>query len=266
MVTVITVVTTSDVAAGSGSETVRVRPAAVTAAACMSEAVRLLAAAVAAWPAAIPTEGLSNAKESVYSALKLVCRRREVARRRPETGVTVATQGKSAAIEESLVRSEVLTMAQTCELVRLSVKEKAATTLKLAVVVEFPVPPDAFTTDSPAFETASSRASSVKSEKFIGIGTATATELSQTTGGGNGGGANGGAGGGIDGGVGGGIDGGGGGGGFSGSAGGAAGAPEPEPVSSVPEATSPTASLPLPDSEPEPDPTSSSTRLSIWDS
>merc|ERR1740130_1428255 len=219
----------------------------------MSEAVRLLAAAVAAWPAAIPTEGLSNAKESVYSALKLVCRRREVARRRPETGVTVATQGKSAAIEESLVRSEVLIMAQTCELVRLSVKEKAASTLKLAVVVEFPVPPDAFTTDSPAFETASSRASSVTSEKFIGIGTATATELSQTTGGGNGG-----AGGGIDGGVGGGIDGGGGGGGFSGSAGGAAGAPEP--VSSVPEATSPTASLPLPDSEPEPDPTSSSTR------
>ena len=134
-------------------------------------------------------------------------------------------------------------MAQTCELVRLSVKEKAATTLKLAVVVEFPVPFDAVTTDSPAFETASSSSSSVTSEKFIGIGTATATELSQTTGGG---GANGGVGGGIDGGMGGGIDGGEGGGGFSGSAGGAAGAPEPEPVSSVPDATSPTASLPLP--------------------
>ena len=158
MVTVITVVTTSDVAAGSGSETVRVRPAAVTAAACMSEAVRLLAAAVAAWPAAIPTEGLSNAKESVYSALKLaVCRRREVARRRPETAVTVATQGKSAGIEASLAWSEVVTMAQTCALVFFSVKEKAATTLKLAVVVEFPAPPDALTTDAPAALTAFSR-------------------------------------------------------------------------------------------------------------
>ena len=248
MVTVITVVTTSDVAASLLLVTVRVRPESV-AAAWISWAVRLLAPAVAAWPAAIPTEALSNAKESVYSALKLVCRRREVARRRPGTGVTVATQGRSAGIEEPLTLfwSEVFTMAQTCELVRLSVKEKAATTLKLAVVVEFPVPFDAVTTDSPAFETASSSSSSVTSEKFIGIGTATATELSQTTGGG---GANGGVGGGIDGGMGGGIDGGEGGGGFSGSAGGAAGAPEPEPVSSVPDATSPTASLPLPDPDP----------------
>ena len=157
MVTVITVVTTSDVAAGSIAETVIVWPF-VVAAVWMSEAVRVLAAAVAAWPAAIPAEAFSNAKESVYSALKLaVCRRREVARRRPETAVTVATQGKSAGIEASLARSEVVTMAQTCALVFFSVKEKAATTLKLAVVVEFPAPPDALTTDAPAALTAFSR-------------------------------------------------------------------------------------------------------------
>lgn len=110
MVTVITVVTTSDVTACSIPETVRVRLL-LAAAASMSEAVRLLAAAVAAWPAMIPAEAFSNAKESVYSALKLVSRRREVARRRPETSVTVASQGKPAGIEEP---SAVVTMVQTC--------------------------------------------------------------------------------------------------------------------------------------------------------
>lgn len=150
MVTVITVVTTSDVAACSTPETVRFCKPFLEAAAWMSEAVRPLAAAVAAWPCAIPAEAFASGNESVYSALKLACRRRAVARRRPETAETVASHGKSAAIEESLVRSEVVTIAQTCKFVMDSAKEKAATTLKLAVVVEVPAPPDAFTTESPA--------------------------------------------------------------------------------------------------------------------